>query len=1506
MSYIVRIYDGNHLTDLPLKDENQYTIGAGEQDHYSIMGEAFQNAQVVFFKENDRWIMEAKEDVFFGDQPVNRSEIKSGDIYIVGTRRKISLWIYEMYSCEAKKLELSGMQEISFGRSRKCDVVFSNRRVSARHAKMYRMDGGWHLCDLNSSNGTYVNGVRIQDVILRDGDAIQFSTFTIVFYSDRLLLVFDQDEVEISPELIRIRMDETEAIPYREYPHFKRSPRLKKEIPTGEIEIQAPPTVGTPPDINWLSVLLPPIAMVAIMAVVVVATKGSMMSLYYMAPMCLLSILMSVTTYTSQRKKHKKREQLRLDKYEEHIEETVQELEQKRKEQLDAVSLAHPSVSDCFAIVEKRKRRLWERRPDDNDFMDVRIGTGEIDFSMNIRIPKVGVTLDEDVLLNKPKEVYDKYRTVNSAPIILPVIKASTCGIIGNRDDSLRLLRNIVLQITTHHCYDDVKLVTLFSKEETEAFDWMKWLPHSFDDNRDARYMANDLFSSVKLLRDMEELLSQRSKELEEESNALHKTMKMPYYLFIIGERGFVEEHPILNYLLTSNPHMGVGSIFLFDDLSQLPKECTVIAEVHNGKGYVYHKENISRRKEFEIEKVHQDRFEPFARAMLPIRVAVDSEATLMPNSITFLEGYGVKRPEEINLETNWKSALTYKSMAVPIGVRANGEDFLFDIHEKKYGPHGLVAGMTGSGKSEMVQSWILSMALKFSPQDVSFVLIDFKGTGLILPFLNMPHLAGTISDLDTNINRNLIALENELSRRKALLDDAGVNNISAYLKIYKEGKVKEPLSFLFIIIDEFAEFKVQFPDFMTVINRVFAIGRTLGVFAILLTQKPAGVVDDKMHANTRFRWCLKVASSADSKEMLRHPDAAKITVPGRAYVQVGEDEVFELVQSYWSGAPYNPERKKSSSVDPKISMLGIRGERIVPIEQEKSVGFKSEINEIDVIVDFLDKYTKLNGIEKARKIWEPKMPDYIPLSNVLKCSFDGKSWPKSEKVLFPALGMIDDPHTQKQYPLELKISEDGHTVIYGAPGTGKTTLLQTLVMSICMTYPPEDVSVYIMDFGGWSMNIFKDYPHLGGIANDNDSERIEKLARLIAKEIETRKYSFAQEGVGNIKAYREITGEQLPYIVLVLDNFSPVLNLYPDLENFFITMTREGGNYGVYFIVTANNTMSLGYKISQNIKMALTLQLTDKSDYSSIVGKTGGMEPENCAGRGLVKGAPPLEFQTAVPVDGRSDSDRIARIRALGKEMDGAWTGNRAKPIPIMPEVISYRSITGTHPVIGLSVNDIEPISFSFAQIHYTIVSGKSGCGKSNLLQVIAKQMKEKAKQTQGSIEIIVFDSEMCGLKALETISDRYTTDSRQFDEMIANLIPLLQERREAYLGGFAKSFSPVLIVIDDLKSCFDSISDETARRLEAIIRLGKGLNVNLLVAGNCDEIRKLYNQGEEFTMGLVKGSQYILLGGRYTDHNCFKANIPYSEADTPLNEYEGYYVEHEKTVKFKTMYCQ
>lgn len=267
------------------------------------------------------------------------------------------------------------------------------------------------------------------------------------------------------------------------------------------------------------------------------------------------------------------------------------------------------------------------------------------------------------------------------------------------------------------------------------------------------------------------------------------------------------------------------------------------------------------------------------------------------------------------------------KSLAVPLGARAAGDYVYLNLHEKAHGPHGLVAGTTGSGKSEILQSYILSLAVNFNPYEVAFLLIDYKGGGMSKMFTALPHLLGTITNLDGSQSmRALASIKSELARRQSIFNQYDVNHINNYNKLFKNGEAEEPLPHLFLISDEFAELKKEQPEFMSELVSAARIGRSLGVHLILATQKPTGVVDDQIWSNSKFKLALKVQNEADSKEILKTADAANITLPGRAYLQVGNNEIYELFQSAWSGAAYNEEEQKEK-VDDRVYVLNEIGQ---------------------------------------------------------------------------------------------------------------------------------------------------------------------------------------------------------------------------------------------------------------------------------------------------------------------------------------------------------------------------------------------------------------------------------------------------------------------------------------------------------------------------------------------------------------------------------------------------
>lgn len=1425
---VVRIYDGRRITDISAASFPSYTVGFGPSYDYVFHGDGAQLRFIELQRRGTSWV--ARSEMASSPIPLGKS------IWLNKTKRQ-GIRLFNVSQTFQAAAEVR--HGVSIGRGSDCSIVIPNDRVSRHHAYISIAEGTCRLTDEKSRNGTYVNGELTRSTVLSSGDVISIEDQYFIYDGERILSYIPEDLTEISTR-----------------PVFSRSPRLEANLDPEEHEIAPPPSIGGKPGFT---------------------------------PMAIMSPIGGVN-YLFQGGKYKKEKLKQTQTYQEYIDQWKEKLNRHHKRRRSALLHSDPPPQTCAQWPHAQNRRLWERIPTDQDFMRIRIGTGTVPSGYVLKAPKQG--LNADPLLEQAVELAKKSRYLHDSPVSCPCRESGFVGIVGGSEQRLDLLNNMILEAAALHSPDELKIVGFMPKEKRNKWDWMRWLPHCFSDNRQIRFLSQSGSDAVELVKLAVDILEQRGQESE---TSHFQTLYMPFYLFVVADPDLITHTALLNYVSKCGEEMQSAVLYLANGLQQLPKECRTIIELREGTGRIYDKTSIQNKQTFTLDSCPAHLYDKFARAMAPIRVDSTVRNEGLPTSVTFLEGLGAKQASKLDIAALWNRSQAHESLSVPIGVSSGHELFYLDIYEKKHGPCGIVAGMVGSGKTEAIQSWILSMAVHFSPQDVNFVLIDFKGTGLLQPFQNLPHIAGMISNLDTNIGRKLKALENENQRRLHLFNNERVDHITEYnKKLLDTGRVTEQLPFLFVIIDEYAQFKQAFPDFTHPVEELFCLGRAQGIYTILMTQKPAGIVTGQMESNVGFRLCLKVADAANAKEM-HCPAAANIRDPGCAFIETKDGKLIQF-QSFYSGAPYRPYSISSSPGASPIAVVDMMGRREF-YGEPSGIRSSSDRREINVVVERLVDYAAERHIPLSRRIWTEDLPQRLTLDQLEESAFDGRAWHGSQKP-GAALGLVDDPAGQCQYPLRLDLNSCGHIVLYGAPGSGKTTFLQTLAMSVCRSASPEDISLYMMDFGGWSLNIFQSFPHVGGIANDSEEEKIHKLVQLLIDELDGRKKRFASIGVNTLSAYRQVTGEKLPYILLLVDNFGAVLPTYPNLEDFFTRLTREGGNYGVLLAATANSVSAIPYKLKSNIKTSLALQLVDQSMYFDIVGKTGGLAPEDVAGRGLVRLGQVLEFQAALPAPGETEGDLAIYLRELGRQMSSAWSGSRPKQIPVMPDVIPFGSIPCDTVAIGLQKIDISPVGLDFRQTHCTLISGTPGSGKSNLLQVIAAQLSAKG------VTIIAFAPDGHGLDPIRDLACEFCTTGEEMDRYIETLIPELQRRKNAHDSKEGTDFEGIALIIDDWKNCFDLIDNQTVKRLEMIVRIGTGLGVYLAVA--CDNVStgSLYSQGETVINALVNQGNNVLLGGSFLEHTAFDADLPYSEKQLVMRENEGYILYKRKAVRLKTMY--
>ena len=1049
------------------------------------------------------------------------------------------------------------------------------------------------------------------------------------------------------------------------------------------------------------------------MLVVTVLTGMNPVSLLFSGPMAILGVVMTVINYNHQSKAFSKREALRAEKYEQYLARCEERLKAFAAEQREIALSGNPEPEDCFRFAAELSSGLWMRSPGDPDFLSLRVGTGEEPLTMTVKTPKLGVVLEEDAFTRRPEALAKKYQLVSGIPAAAELFRCSSAGLVGGRGQLLNTIRCMVLQLAALHSYEDVKLAVIFPKEEYEEWAWMRWLPHTFNDSRSTRYMACGAFEASQLLKHLNEACRGRKKETTE---PFGKTVPaIPHYVVIVGAPELLKGAE----KLFETP--GVSSIWLSYSVAALPQGVEQILEF-GSRAEIYMRCRASERKTFRPDQAAQKRCEAFARSLAPVRLAGGKKAGL-PDSVSFLEGYRVSKVDQLDIGDFWQNARCEKTLSVPIGVRENGENYYFDIHETKDGPHGLAAGTSGSGKSEMAQSWIASMALQFSPEDVNFILVDFKGTSLLQPFKELPHLAGSISNLDTDIGRCLLALESEMERRQRVFDEAGVNNICEYLTKRRKTRNMEKMPFLILVIDEFAEFKAQFPDFTGPLNHVFRGGRSLGVYTVIMTQKPSGVVTDQMNANANFRWCLKVQSESDSRDMLGIPDAAFLTVPGRSYVRSGEGTV-ELIQPFYSGADYQPGAQKRQI--PPVCAVSLLGER-TPLGNPHSNQEAPKKKQIDAVVQAISDYCRRMGIAPASQLWTKPLEERLELAKVLP---SGRLWEQSSdwKELMEGaqavFGMVDDPMHQRQVPLCHDFWKQGNLLVYGMTLSGKTTFLKSLLISMCCTYSPAQVQFYLMEFTGFGLRSLETFPHVGGAAGDDEPENLARIGEKLLEELGRRKKLFRKAGVGTISSYEDAAGESLPTIILLADTLNLAGTKFPGLQGQIIQLAREGEAFGLYIAAAVTGGSGLSYQLTENFKTVMTLQLTDRLDYTQLVGRVSGNIPKPVIGRGLVRG--PLEFQTAIAGEELTDGQRIAMLRDLAGRMSASWKGPLPDRIRSVPETVPYGSLKGEPLILGVRYGDGETASLPVREATSLLISCGSRESGEEVLALLYRQARE------------------------------------------------------------------------------------------------------------------------------------------------------------------------------------
>lgn len=922
-----------------------------------------------------------------GTVPCQDLTIRDQEIYQIANASsdQITLVVRDVeYSISVfSKYDVSRAEEITIGKNEDMDIRYDFQGMVSRfHARLFRdPQGKWKL-ENKGVNGTFVNGGLVKETVsLKFGDLISFLGLHLMMLGDTIAI--DQANYPVAVNTKKLppaAMKKEETGDRKEAGDaaqgssgdgmtlLRRSPRNIEKIDTDVIEIEAPPDLQQTKKQPLILTLGPsftmviPMLMGSLLMIYASKSSGAKSGLYMYSGLvmagssALFGVLWAVVNVVRQNKEEKQKKLHRFEAYSNYLMKRTEQVKDKYENNIRSLNIMYQSAETC-AGYDSHSMVLWNRNFRHPDFMYYRLGLGDIPFQGKISIPKDKFKLYEDGLAEKPKYILENYKTLFHVPVGVDLQKHNLAGIIGGTKckGAYEIVKLLSVQIAASNCYTDVKMVFIYdgkTEENQDKWGFVRWFPHVWSEDKKLRFIASDkqqagevFYSMAKIFRQREEMGSAKNKD----------SIQKPYFIMFLINPEMIEGELISKYVYDTGKNYGLTTVIVADSYTGLPNECEyIIQNDHNFQGVYDVKDAQDERQKIEFDNVPDGKALQFAKRLANIYVRETESGGDIPSAITFFEMYGVSRLEDLNVLDRWRKNRTYDNIKGMTGAKAGGAPSYLDVHEKYHGPHGLVAGTTGSGKSETLQTYMLSLAVNYSPDDIGFFIIDYKGGGMANLFNGLPHLIGQISNLSGNqVHRAMVSIKSENRRRQRIFTENGVNNINLYTKLYKNNEVSVPVPHLFIIIDEFAELKREEPDFMKELVSVAQVGRSLGVHLILATQKPSGTVDDNIWSNSKFRLCLRVQDRQDSNDMLHKPDAAYITQAGRAYLQVGNDEVFELFQSGFSGAVYNEEEGQSKVDIAKLITLDGR-------------------------VDMTGNYAKTTRKEKAQAEWLTVLEGYM------------------------------------------------------------------------------------------------------------------------------------------------------------------------------------------------------------------------------------------------------------------------------------------------------------------------------------------------------------------------------------------------------------------------------------------------------------------------------------------------------------------------------------------------
>ncbi|MEU5365209.1 type VII secretion protein EccCa [Streptomyces sp. NPDC005925] len=1272
---------------------------------------------------------------------------------------------------------------------------------------------------------------------------------------------------------------------------IKRPPRaLPPEVPTDELPLEAPPELPRGQQEGVLMQVLPTLGM------------ASSVVFYFASPnahpfMRIMGVVMLVSTaamVVAQIVRHRRGTQgqmadVRRD-YLRYLTQTRRRIRRTAQRQRDAQWYLHPAPEQLWAVVAEGSR-VWERRIGDSDFGQVRLGLGPQQLSTPLVAPDTAPVDElEPLCAGAMQRFLSVHAQLDGLPVAVSLRAFYHLTVSGDPEHAQATARALVAQAVTLHSADDLVLAVVTAPGAVSRWDWTKWLPHcqlpgQVDGAGSRRLFGDDLG-------ELEHLLAARLDGRPRFNREGQPLLDQPHILVVL-DGGMV---PPTSAFAAAEGLQGVTIVeVLSGELDHPRGDLSVVVRpdrlwLDSGGSIAY--EGVP-------DGLSLPAAEALARQLAPLRMGGgDDDEPLLAN-LDFTDLLGLGDAASVDVRRTWRPRSTPERLRVPIGVGEAGQPVMLDLKEAAQdgmGPHGLCVGATGSGKSELLRTLVLGLAVTHSSEALNFVLADFKGGATFAGMSQMPHVAAVITNLAdelTLVDRMGDAIRGELQRRQELLRSAGnYANLHDYEKARAAGAPLEPLASLVLVIDEFSELLTAKPDFIDMFIQIGRIGRSLGVHLLLASQRLEEGRLRGLETYLSYRIGLRTFSAAESRAALGVPDAYHLpSVPGSGYLKFGTDEMVRFKAAYVSGTYRAGGPDVSANRMPIERRPALFTAAPVPVtysepdpEQSQAPARGQDDALADTVLDVVVQRLEGQGVP-AHQVWLPPLdqaPTVDQLLPALSVTAErGVHPPEYTRLgdLTVPLGLIDKPFEQKREALYQDFSAAaGHMMVVGGPQSGKSTLLRTLVTSFALTHTPHEVQFYCLDFGGGGLSSVSDLPHVGGVASRLDPERVRRTVAEVAVILNRREQFFRSHGIDSVTTYRrrraagDLPGEQWGDVFLVIDGWGNFRNDYEGLEAVVHDIAGRGLGYGIHVVISASRYMEVRAALKDQILGRLELRLGDAMD-SEFDRKVAMNVPTGVPGRGQVPQK--LHFMTALPrIDSVSDAGSLADATArLVQGVKDNWQGPPAPTVRLLPRKLPADQLPkGLEApqqgiAIGLDEADLEPVFIDFDADPFLLVFGDSESGKTNLLRLIAKRIAERYTPSEARIVVGDYRRTM-----LEAVSEEHLLEYapmasamqvhmdaiRQFMEMRApkpDITPQQLRDRSWWTGP------QLFVVIDDYELVATSTGNPLAQLVEHL-PFARDVGVKFVIArSSAGASRAMY---ESFMQRIRElGAQGVILSG-------------------------------------------